>query len=102
MIAEDGVLADTKLIAEAMDAVVCIRWGCSVPAGAGRSERALPRRPCAASGAAIWEWRANWPAPVRQRRLYEHTGGKPHIPSTSITCHDGSRSGTSSAQPQAQ
>ena len=89
-IAEDPVLADTKLIAEPWDAAGAVS-GRQLPGwGAGRSGTAASATTCAASGAAIPATGGAWPrgspaAPI----CIEPAGGSRITRINFVTCHDG-------------
>ena len=90
MIAEDGVLADTKLIAEPWDAGGLYQVGISRSAGAGRNGTAATATTCAASGAARLALSAPWPrACAAVPTFIKHTGRTPVHSLNFVTCHDG-------------
>ena len=91
MIAEDGVLADTKLIAEPWDAAGLYQvGGFPVRPALVRVERPLPRR----RAPLLARRRRAWPAALATRLcgsadLYERHGRLPRHSINFVTCHDG-------------
>ena len=90
MIAEDPMLADTKIIAEAWDAAGAYQVGSFANAAVGRVERPLSRRCPPVSGAAI----SGMTGPMATRLagssdLYQPSGRQPYHSINFVTSHDG-------------